>query len=194
MALSTCPLACLMVAKQDALLAYDAGLAGVVLSNHGGRQLEFSRSGIETLVEVVTKLKEKRGLAFPNEKFQLFVDGGVRRASDVLKAIALGATAGVLPLLSMMGMFLIPVIIDSWCRTTVLVRILVLRPGRCRTRSPDSTCKFLSDSMRCEMLTQGAIGRIRDEYAFAGCSYDQRDRPRDGRCLVHPPAHCLRSD
>lgn len=78
---------------EDALLAYDAGLAGVVLSNHGGRQLEFSRSGIETLVEVVTKLKEKRGLAFPNEKFQLFVDGGVRRASDVLKAIALGATA-----------------------------------------------------------------------------------------------------
>ncbi|PCH36534.1 hypothetical protein WOLCODRAFT_140500 [Wolfiporia cocos MD-104 SS10] len=78
---------------EDALLAYDAGLAGVVLSNHGGRQLEFSRSGIETLVEVVANLKEKRGLTFPNEKFQLFVDGGVRRATDVLKAIALGATA-----------------------------------------------------------------------------------------------------
>jgi len=45
------------------------------------------------LVEVVSKLKEKRGLRFPNEKFQLFVDGGVRRATDVLKAVALGATA-----------------------------------------------------------------------------------------------------
>ncbi|KAJ7793586.1 FMN-dependent dehydrogenase-domain-containing protein [Mycena olivaceomarginata] len=79
---------------EDALQAYDSGLvAGVVLSNHGGRQLDFARSGIEVLVEVVAQLKEKRGLTFPNEKFQLFVDGGVRRATDVLKAIALGATA-----------------------------------------------------------------------------------------------------
>jgi L-lactate dehydrogenase (cytochrome) len=79
---------------QDALQAYDQNLAGVVLSNHGGRQLDFARSGIEVLVEVVAKFKEKRGLTFPNEKFSLFVDGGVRRATDVLKAIALGATAG----------------------------------------------------------------------------------------------------
>ena len=78
---------------EDALLAYDAGLAGVVLSNHGGRQLEFSRSGLEVLVEVVRELGRQRGLSFPNERFQLFVDGGVRRANDVLKAIALGATA-----------------------------------------------------------------------------------------------------
>nr|GAT45009.1 predicted protein [Mycena chlorophos] len=78
---------------EDALMAYDAGVAGIVLSNHGGRQLDFARSGIEILVEVVAHLKEKRGLSFPNEKFQLFVDGGVRRATDVLKAIALGATA-----------------------------------------------------------------------------------------------------
>lgn len=72
------------------------GLAGVVLSNHGGRQLDFARSGIEVLVEVVAKLKERRGLSLPNEKFQLFVDGGVRRATDVIKAIALGATAGTM--------------------------------------------------------------------------------------------------
>jgi L-lactate dehydrogenase (cytochrome) len=82
---------------QDALEAYDQNVAGIVLSNHGGRQLDFARSGIEVLVEVVTKLKEKRGLMFPNERFQLFVDGGVRRATDVLKAVALGATAGELP-------------------------------------------------------------------------------------------------
>lgn len=79
--------------SEDALLAYDANLAGVVLSNHGGRQLDFARSGIEVLVEVVEAFK-KRGVSFPNEKFQLFVDGGVRRATDVLKAVALGATAG----------------------------------------------------------------------------------------------------
>ncbi|KAG6902768.1 hypothetical protein C0995_011916 [Termitomyces sp. Mi166 len=80
-------------AISDALEAYDRGLAGVVLSNHGGRQLDFARSGIEILVEVVEKLKTMRGLTFPNDKFQLFVDGGVRRATDVLKAVALGATA-----------------------------------------------------------------------------------------------------
>jgi len=79
---------------EDALEAYDQNLAGVVLSNHGGRQLDFARSGIEVLVEVVEKFKKKRGITFPNDRFQLFVDGGVRRATDVLKAIALGATAG----------------------------------------------------------------------------------------------------
>jgi L-lactate dehydrogenase (cytochrome) len=79
---------------EDALEAYDQNLAGVVLSNHGGRQLDFARSGIEVLVEVVEKFKEKRGITFPNDRFQLFVDGGVRRATDVLKAVALGATAG----------------------------------------------------------------------------------------------------
>lgn len=78
---------------EDAMEAYDYGLAGVVLSNHGGRQLDFSRSGIEVLAEVVENLKKKRGLSFPNDKFQLFIDGGVRRATDVLKAVALGATA-----------------------------------------------------------------------------------------------------
>ncbi|EMD33160.1 hypothetical protein CERSUDRAFT_118222 [Gelatoporia subvermispora B] len=78
---------------EDALEAYDRGLAGVVLSNHGGRQLDFARSGLEILYEVVRELGARRGLSFPNEKFQLFVDGGVRRATDVLKAVAIGATA-----------------------------------------------------------------------------------------------------
>ena len=80
---------------EDAILAYESGVQGIVLSNHGGRQLDFARSGIEVLVEVVEKFGEKRGISFPNEKFQLFVDGGVRRASDVIKAVALGATAGM---------------------------------------------------------------------------------------------------
>jgi L-lactate dehydrogenase (cytochrome) len=91
-------------AWEDALLAYDAGCAGVVLSNHGGRQLEFARSGVEVLAEVVTELKARRGLKFPggtggttnggwNGRFEVYVDGGVRRASDALKAVAMGATA-----------------------------------------------------------------------------------------------------
>jgi L-lactate dehydrogenase (cytochrome) len=81
---------------EDAFAAYDSGLAGVVLSNHGGRQLDTARSGIEVLVEVVREFKNQRGINFPmaDGRFQLFVDGGVRRGSDVLKAVALGATAG----------------------------------------------------------------------------------------------------
>ncbi|KAG8904618.1 hypothetical protein FRB99_001415 [Tulasnella sp. 403] len=76
---------------EDTVMAVEAGCDGVVLSNHGGRQLDTTRSGIEVLVEVVEELR-KRGM-FPNPRFQIFVDGGVRRATDVLKAIALGATA-----------------------------------------------------------------------------------------------------
>ncbi|KAI0767101.1 glyoxylate dehydrogenase [Fomes fomentarius] len=76
---------------EDAVLAYEAGVQGIVLSNHGGRQLDTARSGIEVLVEVVTALRQ-RGY-FPDPKFEIYVDGGVRRASDVLKAIALGAKA-----------------------------------------------------------------------------------------------------
>lgn len=76
---------------EDAVLAAEAGLAGVVLSNHGGRQLDFARSGLEILIEVVRELKARR--LYDPSKFEIYIDGGVRRATDVLKAVALGATA-----------------------------------------------------------------------------------------------------
>ncbi|KAI0343674.1 glyoxylate dehydrogenase [Trametopsis cervina] len=76
---------------EDAILAYESGVQGIVLSNHGGRQLDTARSGLEVLVEVVAALRLKG--YFPDPRFEIFVDGGVRRASDVLKAIALGAKA-----------------------------------------------------------------------------------------------------
>lgn len=79
---------------EDAILAYEAGVQGIVLSNHGGRQLDTARSGLEVLLEVVTAFRLRGYLpAPPNRQFEIFVDGGVRRASDVLKAIALGAKA-----------------------------------------------------------------------------------------------------
>ncbi|KAG6920221.1 hypothetical protein DXG01_004990 [Tephrocybe rancida] len=76
---------------EDAIMAYEAGCQGIVLSNHGGRQLDTARSGLENLVDIVAALR-KRG-PWPNPNFSIFVDGGVRRASDVLKALALGASA-----------------------------------------------------------------------------------------------------
>eukprot|EP00457_Paulinella_chromatophora_P005066 gb/GEZN01005079.1/.p1 GENE.gb/GEZN01005079.1/~~gb/GEZN01005079.1/.p1 ORF type:complete len:515 (-),score=97.09 gb/GEZN01005079.1/:282-1826(-) len=75
---------------EDAVLAYQRGCRGVVLSNHGGRQLDFARSGIEILPEVMTALKAV-GHKGRDDKFEVWVDGGVRRGTDIFKAIALGA-------------------------------------------------------------------------------------------------------
>ena len=100
-----------------------------MLSNHGGRQLDFARSGIEVLVEVTRELKARRGLSFPNENFQLFVDGGVRRATDVIKAIALGATAGGSSSALLVDWELIKIL--SWYRKTVPLRFLVIRVRGC---------------------------------------------------------------
>ncbi|CAG8593460.1 17203_t:CDS:1 [Funneliformis caledonium] len=75
--------------SEDAILAAQYGCDGIVLSNHGGRQLDFARSGIEILPEIVEALK-KEGLY---HKIEVYVDGGVRRGTDIFKAIALGAKA-----------------------------------------------------------------------------------------------------
>jgi L-lactate dehydrogenase (cytochrome) len=72
---------------EDVLKAVEHGVAGVVLSNHGGRQLEFARSSLEVLAETMPVLRE-RGL---QDKIEVFVDGGVRRGTDVIKALCLGA-------------------------------------------------------------------------------------------------------
>ena len=72
---------------EDVLRAIESGVHGVVLSNHGGRQLDTARSGIEILAEVMPVLRGK-GL---ENKIEIFIDGGVRRATDIIKAVALGA-------------------------------------------------------------------------------------------------------
>lgn len=60
----------------------------MVLSNHGGRQLDFARSGIEVLEEVMPVLRE-RGW---ETRIEIYIDGGIRRATDIIKALCLGAT------------------------------------------------------------------------------------------------------
>lgn len=74
---------------EDAVKAVDAGMAGIVVSNHGGRQIDYCRSGIEVLEEVMVALKKHKAPA----SFEVYVDGGVRRGVDIFKAVALGATA-----------------------------------------------------------------------------------------------------
>jgi L-lactate dehydrogenase (cytochrome) len=76
----------------DAVRAYQLGCQGVVLSNHGGRQLDTARSGIEILPEVISDLY-KADQGWKTKGFEVYVDGGIRRGSDIFKALALGATA-----------------------------------------------------------------------------------------------------
>jgi 4-hydroxymandelate oxidase len=76
-----------IVRGDDAALAVDHGAAGVVVSNHGGRQLDGSVATADVLAEVV---QATAGRA------EVLVDGGVRRGTDVLKALALGARAVLL--------------------------------------------------------------------------------------------------
>lgn len=76
---------------EDAVLALQHGCRGIVLSNHGGRQLDMSRSSLEVLPEVMQAL---RGCsAYSKGSFDVVVDGGIRRGADIFKAVALGATA-----------------------------------------------------------------------------------------------------
>lgn len=75
---------------EDAIKAVEYGCQGVVLSNHGGRQLETARSAVEVLPECMAAL---RSINTDMSKFEVFVDGGIRRATDILKCIAMGATA-----------------------------------------------------------------------------------------------------
>jgi 4-hydroxymandelate oxidase len=70
--------------RDDARLAREHGVDGIVVSNHGGRALDTNRSTIEALPEVI----DGAGPGVP-----VFVDGGFRRGTDIFKALALGARA-----------------------------------------------------------------------------------------------------
>jgi isopentenyl diphosphate isomerase/L-lactate dehydrogenase-like FMN-dependent dehydrogenase len=73
-----------VMTEEDARLACDAGVDGIVVSNHGGRQLDGVHAPIEVLREVVEAVEGRA---------EVLVDGGIRRGTDVVKALALGATA-----------------------------------------------------------------------------------------------------
>jgi len=68
----------------DADLAIGSGAAGIIVSNHGGRNLDTAVAAIDALPEIVEHVRGR---------VPLLVDGGVRRGTDIVKAVALGATA-----------------------------------------------------------------------------------------------------
>jgi isopentenyl diphosphate isomerase/L-lactate dehydrogenase-like FMN-dependent dehydrogenase len=73
-----------LLTAEDAELAVQAGADAIVVSNHGGRQLDRSPAGLEALPEVAAQV---------SGRVPVLVDGGVRRGTDVLTAMALGAVA-----------------------------------------------------------------------------------------------------
>lgn len=73
-----------VLTAEDARLACDHGAAAIVVSNHGGRQLDGVSATIDALPEVVEAVEGR---------IEVLVDGGIRRGTDVLKALALGARA-----------------------------------------------------------------------------------------------------
>ncbi|PWY67028.1 L-lactate dehydrogenase [Aspergillus eucalypticola CBS 122712] len=73
---------------EDAVLAYQHGVQGIVLSNHGGRSQDTAQPPLVTLLEI-----RRYAPHLIESNMQIFIDGGIRRGTDVLKALALGATA-----------------------------------------------------------------------------------------------------
>jgi isopentenyl diphosphate isomerase/L-lactate dehydrogenase-like FMN-dependent dehydrogenase len=73
-----------VLTAEDAMLAHEHGAAAVVVSNHGGRQLDGSVASLDALPEVVEAVAGRA---------EVYVDGGVRRGTDVVTALALGADA-----------------------------------------------------------------------------------------------------
>ncbi len=76
-----------VLSSDDALRAVDAGADGVIVSNHGGRQLDRTPGTLGVLPEIVAAVRQQDPSA------AVLVDGGIRRGSDVVIAIALGARA-----------------------------------------------------------------------------------------------------
>jgi len=68
----------------DAALCVERGIDGIVVSNHGGRASETARGTIEALPEIAAVVKKR---------IPVLIDGGVRRGTDIFKALALGADA-----------------------------------------------------------------------------------------------------
>ena len=71
----------------DARIAADRGIEAIVISNHGGRQLDGSPATIDLVAPVVDAV---------GDRVEVLVDGGIRRGSDVVKAVALGAKAALI--------------------------------------------------------------------------------------------------
>lgn len=74
---------------EDAVIAYQNGVDAIYLSNHGGRSQDTAQAPILTLLEI----RKYAPQLIRNPKMQIFIDGNIRRGTDIIKCIALGASA-----------------------------------------------------------------------------------------------------
>jgi 4-hydroxymandelate oxidase len=95
---SRAPLPCLakgILTREDAEAAVQAGVVAIIVSNHGGRQLDGAPAALDQLPEV---------LAAVRDRVPVGVDGGIRRGTDILKAVALGAQVVLIGRLAAYGL------------------------------------------------------------------------------------------
>ena len=126
-----------IVTADDAKLCVDRGMDGVIVSNHGGRSMDYGPSTLEVLPEIVTAV---------GGRTPVIIDSGFRRGSDVLKALALGAnavmlgraprwglaafgTAGVQRLLEIIQAELVHASAAAGCSTLASINARVIRPN-----------------------------------------------------------------
>uniref|UniRef100_A0A1D1ZI22 (S)-2-hydroxy-acid oxidase n=1 Tax=Anthurium amnicola TaxID=1678845 RepID=A0A1D1ZI22_9ARAE len=131
-----------VMTAEDARLAVQAGAAGIIVSNHGARQLDYVPATISCLEEVV---KAAQG------RVPVFLDGGVRRGTDVFKALALGAS----------GIFIgRPVLFSLAAEGEAGVRkVLRMLRDEFELTMALSGCVSLSDITRNHILTEADMHR-----------------------------------
>ncbi|CAH2078658.1 unnamed protein product [Thlaspi arvense] len=105
-----------VITAEDTRIAVEYGAAGIIVSNHGGRQLEYVPATIMALEEVVKAVEGR---------IPVFLDGGVRRGTDVFKALALGASAVFVSsfITTLFLAFHMSTLTDTTCNTLLLVRL-----------------------------------------------------------------------
>lgn len=133
-----------ILTREDALKAMEVGVAGIIVSNHGARQLDYSPATIAVLEEVVHAVEGR---------IPVILDGGIRRGTDVFKALALGAQA------VMIGR---PVVYSLAAKGQDGVeRVVKMLNDELELTMTLSGCSMVKDITRCHVWTEHDRARCR---------------------------------
>ena len=174
-----------ILTAEDAALACEHGAAGVVVSNHGGRQLDGAAATIEALPEVVDAVEGR---------VEVLVDGGIRRGADVVKALALGARAvlaGRAPLwgLAARGEQGAREVLELLREEIELAQVLVgcASPDCARADARQARRRVASRSMPAERFIDALNDQVANEFAAShqyvaiGAHYESQTLPQLAR-------------
>ncbi|KZV54153.1 hypothetical protein F511_35333, partial [Dorcoceras hygrometricum] len=132
-----------VLTAEDTAQAIQAGVAGIIVSNHGARQLDYVPATIVALEEVVRAAKGK---------VPVFVDGGIRRETDVFKALALGASGVFIgrPVLSALA-------VDGEAGVR---KVLQMLRDEFELTMALSGCRSIKEITRCHVQTPNEAARV----------------------------------